>query len=241
MTSPESAPLKLASIPRLGELLRRDGILSEDSHEKLDSALRDPAHAGKFVGNLAVELHLPNEKTGQVFNDEDLSAALKAQALQKTAVAREDLQTIQHGGPQAAPEWLKANWGNNGVNLAPEKIKIEDGMSAAANIAQNLVMTANLHPELAETFAPAVDAAIHIATGLNKGFKPLDRARNIETWLGQMSDALSKVPAPLSSNHSEQPIEMHDYINARGKEIRGALRRIGYSPPSLSAGDLDLG
>lgn len=92
--------------------------------------------------------------------------ALDQQALLKVEAARDDLNTIAVNGAQPAPAWLKANWGNNGVNPPVANPSTVDGTSAIANVAQNIVMLVNAKPELAtdQTIVDALKAAVFLSS-----------------------------------------------------------------------------
>ncbi|MFM9889184.1 MAG: hypothetical protein ACKVOE_00870 [Rickettsiales bacterium] len=232
----EPTHLELATIPQLGTFLVEKGMLTLDDQQKLWGALR--TNQGKYVGQLIVELQLQNTQTGQAFTTQDISQVLVEQTALKAKAAARDIVTIKEKGTQEAPSWLKANWGNNGVNAAPAEITRAEGISAAANIAQNLTLYANAHPELALGFETAIVNANRLVDALSHGYSAAAPKEKVEEWLAGMTQALQQIPDPLPSSHSETPIAMNNFIIERGKEIRGALlaldQDLSKGPPGLA-------
>lgn len=151
--------------------------------------------------------------------------------LEQTALKAEaaviDIQTIINSGSQTAPAWLVANWGNNGINPAATNPSIADGVSAASNIAQNIVMIANDRPTIAKEVQPAVVAAAYLARGILSGASttvPIDKKANewVETMTSGLTLAVLKTGyIPKDRNKTE--ININDFITERTKEVKAGV------------------
>jgi len=135
--------LELAKVPQILAILEQKTIITPEQKRAILDVLDNAKSSGKtaFAGEVGVELGFYDKAT--------LDQCLTEQAALKAEAAVKDIQTISMHGKQSAPTWLQANWGNNGVNPSSPQATLAEGASAAANMAQNMVMIANQHPEIA--------------------------------------------------------------------------------------------
>jgi hypothetical protein len=223
--------MMLEHIPQILPFLLQEGVISKESKEEVEDHLRALKNQGvnAFTGDLAVSIGVKNEKTGNPLSQSDLLHYLGEQVTRKAEAAVDDIQTIAESGKQPAPPWLKANWGNNGVNHASDNSTIVDGVAAAANIAQNLVMLANEKPELAKELKSSVSAAANLARGIMDGdsFRvPL--ATKGSEWVKEVEQSLregvQKSDTELSDNWGGQIINLDEFISERFKEIQRGIQ-----------------
>jgi hypothetical protein len=209
-------PLALADVTQILDLLVSRSYLTKDSKEMvLELSKTTP---GSFVGQLAVMNGLCTE--------EQLQECLGEQVTLKGRAVIQDCQTIMERGPQEAPKWLKANWGNNGVTPASKNPMILDGAAAAVNMAQNIVMILNVRPDLAAAAQPFVVALAHLAQSiLGTDPKKFPLGRSAE-WIGQAQAGLRDIVE--KSGHVPQdnlgaPIALEDFITARFTDITAGV------------------
>ena len=224
--------LALATIPQILDILVANGALKpeQQTHVLTEIAQGTPGAAG----DIAI--------ANGFITKEKLDAALGAQAMKKAEAAITDIKNIQTSGTLAAPSWLKANWGNTGVNPTTLPTRA-DGVSAAANIAQNLVMLANANPsnpQLMQTLFEGVIASAYLANGIALGDNALTPLAKMHTdWQTVMTKALKAGaqanPHLLVDSHGT-PINIDDYIAARTTEITAAIDIALKTQPQQSTG-----
>lgn len=209
--------MKLAEIPQILGLLQEKEIITEDQKNGVLAGLDKAKEQGKtaFAGEMGIGLGFYDQNT--------LNETLKEQTVRKAEAAVEDIQEISKSGKQEAPVWLKANWGNNGVNPAPQEPTIADGVSAAANIAQNITMIANEKPEIAKELIQAVSASANLARGIADGSTsrvPLDKKS--QEWIKEskqgLIDAIEKSGHKPTDRNGEA-IKIEKFISERFKEV----------------------
>jgi hypothetical protein len=114
-------------------------------------------------------------------------------------------------------------------------------MSAAANIAQNLVMTANARPEILPELAPGIVAAANLSRGMAFGDSaqvPLQKlqAEWQETVAATLRTAVAKAcchPTDAQGN----PVDIERFIAERGKEIQaGVAQALAHPSPTPEKG-----
>jgi hypothetical protein len=222
--------LKLAQVPQILDLMEQKKLLTTEKSQQVKTALKD-APKGAFAGEIAVQ-------KGFV-TSEELQTVLIDQTVMKAEAAANDIAAIANTGEAGkAPAWLKANWGNNGVNKASENPSIADGVSAAANVAQNIVMLANAKPELAAELKPAVEAASNLAKGI-AGKGPLNEEQAAE-WSKMVQAGVKQAieksgVAPMDGKG--QPIQLEDFIRERSKETDAAVeKRLEVNKQAQAAG-----
>lgn len=227
--TPTHAPdLQLAHIPQILDLLVTSGQLTQEQQAQVLQEIKT-GKAG-FAGEVAVA-------DGFITRNQ-LDTALADQAARKAEAALVDIQTISAMyenklGAIAAPAWLRANWGNNGVNptsAAPTRI---DGAAAAANAAQNLVMVAfsdaSKNPALLPTLREGVLAASNLTRGITQGSSalvPLEKMSG--QWISSMNAALNaaaQANPQLITDANGKPVDIHNYIYERGEEITAAVKQ----------------
>ena len=216
---PPQPPLALANIPQILDILVQQQSISPAQQQSVLDAIKTGRKG--FAGDIAV--------ADGFVSAELRDAALITQTLAKTEAAVVDIQRIRDYGAAPAPAWLKSNWGNNGVNPPANPATQADGISAAANCAQNLVMIANHIPQLAPAMLAGVVAAANLARGIaygNSAQVPL--AQKASEWQKTMQNSLILAQqsgvAPMDANGA--PVAMQDFINARHSEIQQAVAQV---------------
>ncbi len=210
--------LALANIPQILDILVEYKVINANQIQPTLDYARDNR---TFAGEAGVRLGYYDTAT--------LTKYLLEQTTRKAEAAVKDMQTIINCGTQATPSWLVANWGNNGVNPAAANPTIADGVAAAANIAQNIVMISNIYPPLAKTAQEAVVAAANIARGIVNGSSavvPLDKKAG--EWMKELQVGLTSIVKasgyiPLDRQKEPKPINLEDFISERTKEIQNAI------------------
>ncbi len=225
---PSAIQSQLASVPMLLAMLVEQGVISSASQEKVVNALRVKPEAGKarFAGDLLVEMGILNEKTGEPVTSAIVKDCLRQQSMKKIDAALKDMQQIVAGEKLEVPAWLKPNWGNNGLNAPASDITKEDGLSAAANMAQNLVLLVNRQPAVAKDAQTIVLALANLARGIEQGDSPrVPVLKKGEEWLSEAKkfEALvTKTGAALSDN-AGNAVDVKQFAQARFKEVTSAL------------------
>lgn len=205
-------PLTLAGIPQILSLL-------ELGKEEKDAILAYAREHKIFAGEAYVAM---SENKAEV--QEKLDAALVEQAEQKLEAAEIDIDTIL-GGTQKAPPWLKANWGNNGVNVAVEPSTKIDALSAAANIAQNMVMIANVFPERAKQLKNPIDNLTQFIrehdapTSQDKGVQ----WRMLEKGVQDVLQDVVRATGYQAQDAKGNAVDVAEFLKVRCSEIRGGL------------------
>lgn len=206
-------PLKLAEVPQILDFMVKNEVLRPEGKQEVLDAIKSGEKG--FAGEIAVKHNLVNVET--------LNRQLLEQAAEKAAAAEADIMTITNSGKQDAPKFLKANWGNNGVNKAAEKPTLVDGATAAANIAQNMVMLANDKPDVARELIVAVAAARKLADGLTKGDRtPAEMLLLKEQAFGGLATAVQYSGAAITDAKGN-PVSLEAFALERNKEIDGAI------------------
>lgn len=219
----------LSDVPQLITLLKEKGVLSEASVSRLLQALKQESTQEKprFAGELAVDLQLQNEQTKKPLTHVEVKQALKEQSLRKIEACVNDMQAIIKGEHLGVPAWLTPQWGNGGVNQLTQTATIEDGISAAAVMAQNLMLLANASPAIASQAQPLVITLANIARGLANG----DSARvpiNTygDSWIEQVSKEFQPLVEaanmPLKDN-AGNAVDLDAYTQARLGDIEQAF------------------
>lgn len=223
--------LELTNVPQILDILVADGDLTREQQAKVLGDIKGGRKG--FAAQMAVEDGL--------ITPAQADTALGQQAMLKAAAAAQDIQNIKDYGTLPAAPFLKANWGNNGVNPAAAAPTRTDGVSAAANAAQNLVMIANANPALAPQLFNGVIAAASLANGIALGdsaVTPL--AKMSAAWQQTMNDALSAAAAASPQamvDANGKPINVQDFIAARGAEISAAVAETLRNPPQQGKGN----
>ena len=217
--------LELAKVPQILDMLvAKQAITAEQKAVVLESI--KTGRSG-FAGDIAV--------ADGFVNKAQVDAALMEQAALKAGAAAIDIQNIKDHGALPHPAWLKSNWGNNGVTPAATHPTRTDGIAAAANAAQNLVMIANANPALAPQIFNGVIAGASLANGIASGDSPVTPiAKMGDVWRKTMNDALTAAAATNPAamvDANGKPIDIHQYIAARDAEITAAIAQTLQQPP----------
>lgn len=209
----EQKPLELNNIPRILSLLV-DENGQPLSNEMIESINKKAKEERKVVGIIGVELGY--------YDQEELYKKLSVQSALKAEAAVKDINTIADSGTQTAESWLKANWGNNGVNNVDNNALIESGASAAANIAQNLVMLANGKPEIAGSLKLAVSACANLARGIAEGTSDkVPLKTHSENWIETAKEGLRKAVKETGCIENEV---LEKFITARFNEVNAGVQ-----------------
>lgn len=210
--------MELTKVPQiLSQLVGEEKVNGEQKADILSTmdAMKAEGKRG-FAGEIAID-------KGFITRD-SFNQSLDEQAAKKAEAAVKDIQEIASGGESLqAPGWLKANWGNNGVNPAAEEPTLSDAVSAASNVAQNIVLLANQAPEKAGELQESVIAAANLARGMQDGSSAkVPLMSKSEAWMETAKAGLVKAvqnsdKEPLDRNGA--PVELKDFIAARFKEI----------------------
>jgi hypothetical protein len=231
--------MSLETVKPLGHIMVESGILSEQDQLRLDNRLEEmktsgqKGYAGKVL--LALDPKAINQLTGAPISPEEVDKSLSEQVTQKAEAAVLDLQRLaKTGAPEEEPiYWLKANWGNSGINMAAENPTRAEGVAAAANIAQNMVMLVvqlsktdvDAARELATKLKPAVSAAANLARGILDGdstVTPL--VKKGDEWSATMIKGLERAveatkAEPLIDNWAGNETPLQKFIEERSKEV----------------------
>jgi hypothetical protein len=231
--------MNLAGIPQLVPIMVESGILSKDDQLRVDAKLEEMRTSGQrgFAGEvlLGLEPKPLNQRTGAPISSDDVKQSLSEQVARKAEAAVKDLLSLaKTGAPdESPPVWLKANWGNNGINDAAENPSRADGIAAAANIAQNMVMLVvqlsktdvGAAKQLANELKPAVSAAANLARGILDGdsiVTPL--VKKGDEWSATMTKGLERAveaakAEPLVDNWAGKEAPLQKFIEERSKEV----------------------
>ena len=222
--------LALAQIPQILDILVADKQLTPEQQAHVLDQLKQGRKG--FAAEIAVADGFVTQQQAET--------ALGRQAMMKAEAAVTDIQNIKDHGALGHPAFLKANWGNNGVNPAATHPTRTDGVSAAANAAQNLVMLANANPALAPVLFDGVIAAASLANGIalgNSAVTPI--AKMHHAWLATMDEALrtgAKTAPQAMTDANGKPIDIQQFIAARNAEITAAVQQTLQQPPERGTG-----
>lgn len=213
------AGLALGTIPQLLDLMVAENILTREQQTQVLTDIKSGRQG--FAGEMAV--------ADGFITPAQLNATLAKQSMMKAEAAASDIQSIKDYGSLPAPTYLRVNWGNNGVNPAAATPNRTDGISAAANAAQNLVMIANANPALAPQLFNGVIAAASLANGIANGDSAVTPLAKMSTaWQQTMNDALKLAaqahPQLVVDTHG-RPIDINTYITARNTEVAAAVQQ----------------
>ena len=208
--------LALANTPQILDILVAGYHITPAQQATVLSAIKGGRQG--FAGDIAVS-------DGMV-KAEVRDTAILQQGVEKAEAAVVDLRRIKTSGPAPIPAWLKPNWGNNGVNPPANPPTVAAGISAAANIAQNLVLMANANPQLTTVVEDGVLAAANLARGMAYGDSAqVPLAKMAGNWRQIMETALQMAERngfqPMDANN--KPIAMKDFIAARDSEINATI------------------
>lgn len=159
-----------------------------------------------FPGEVAVSLGAIDQGTFDEY--------LVEHSLAKAQAAMNDIATLaKEKTPIETPAWLKANWGTNGVTKAKDMDQnpSDDTIkaAAAANIAQNIFVTLNQHPDLLgekmqRTFTKLADEFdALISTADNPTRKPEPFFKRV------VSNLFSLVRGVLGGDSQAVPLKKH--------------------------------
>lgn len=226
----EPPALHLAQIPQVLNLLVMNGHLSVEQQQHVLTEIQK-GRAG-FAGEIAV--------TDGLIAPQQLEQTLIAQNLMKVGAALMDIHTISTIGTIPHPAWLRANWGNNGVNPAANTPTTADGFAAAANMTQNLVMLANANPDraLLPTIQQGIVAAANLARGMAQGDSPqVPILKHGDHWRETLYHALRTAVAAYPNSPESpkdahgKPVNLDAFITARDAEISASLAQLRQTPP----------
>ena len=212
--------MELSNIPQILDLLVQNEVITDDQQSVVLKDLEDAKNQGKrlFAGEAVVQRGFCTQ--------EILDEYLIKQTALKSQAAVSDIKNIADNGKQEHPPFLKANWGNNGVNPAQKSPTIAAGVSAAANIAQNIVLLANEKPEIAKDLIKSIEASARLADALLEGKcstidkdKLKDLIDDVESGLRLAVNRTDHVAKDINGT----PISLKDFIDQRLTEVTEAF------------------
>ena len=236
-TTPPMLPSKpegmaLSQIPQILDLLYVSGQITADQQARVLEGIRQGRKG--FAGELAVA-------DGFITQDQ-LTLGLAQQSALKAEAALADINQISQFGSLPHSPWLKANWGNNGANPTVANPTPVDGLAAAANAAQNLVMLANANPDISlmPAYRNGVLAAVNLARGIAQGDSPVvPLSKMADSWRATVNQALTVAaqanPAALVDANG-QPVDVQQFIANRDAEIAAAVQQTLAQAPGKDAG-----
>ena len=221
-TPPASA---LAQVPQILDILVAEKQLTPEQQTHVLTEIKNGRKG--FAAEIAV--------ANNFVTKEQVDEALGRQGMMKAEAAVSDIQAIKDHGALALPSYLQANWGNNGVNPAIVNPTRADGISAAANNAQNLVIAANKNPLLAPVLFDGVIAAASLANGIALGNSPVTPLAKLhKSWMHTMDHALTTAahahPDAVTDKQGNR-LEVRDFIAARDAEVHAAVEQALQAPP----------
>lgn len=213
--------MQLGKVKQVIELLVEKGKLTPEQQGEVIAELKSGNK--KFAGDIAVDKGF--------ISAQEKDAVLAEQVSRKAEAAVKDMQTIEAAGQGFAadeiPPFIRANWGNNGVVKASDNPSKLDGIAAAANMAQNLVVIANKRPDLAKELIPAVAAAAALARGMSGDDPKTAPIGNASQYMEQLEQgirtAVAKSGTDLTSNWKDQNITVDEYLAERMKEVQAGV------------------
>lgn len=222
----------LAKVPQIGEMLVSHKILTKAdvalvmSEIQRKSALHASDNAQPKPGFFGEEAMLLKRPDGSpLLTKEQLDVALSAQSKLKAEAAVIDIKRIIKGGELILPEWKKPHLGNGAesspVNQVPKTLSVADYASAAANIAENIVLLANKKPEIAAEVEKGVIAGRDLILYISGGSK-----------VDMLKDAF--VRAATANNIDAKIVQ--DYNKAKISDISSWVERTKPADKPLAAG-----
>ena len=223
--------LELEKVKQTLDLLVQKQLLSEGRRDWVLDGIKRGVHKGA-AGEVVI-------KQDWGITKEHIDNVLREQAAQKSYAAVADIDTIVAKGHQDIPAWLKVNLGNNGVNPAANQPTLVDGASAAANIAQNIIIYANSAPQLAPQLVNAVRSAAALSLYLSGAYPETVPATALQQWQQEANDGLRLVAAHFESTEKLRDAVLHSsaadaqkapgtqqveaYLEQRNAEIASAI------------------
>lgn len=209
--------LLMGSVPQVLDMLVARGQLTPEQQATVLTEIKS-GRSG-FAGQIAVADGFTSAA--------NLGQALADQSSMKAEAALADINSISQFGPLVTT--VKANWGNNGVNPAQIPATRIDGMSAAANIAQNLVILANNNPQIVPYIRDGVVAAAYLTRGIAQGDSAtVPLAKMSDSWRTSMNAAL-KIAAQANPqamvDSNGKPVDVDQFIAARNVEINASIQQ----------------
>ena len=155
---------------------------------------------------------------------------LKKQSLERVAASLEDIRTINKSGMQEQPAWLEINMNSSNPHQEARELTTTDGAVIVANIAQNMVLIANHHPELAEDVEVYVAAAVTLVRGLAdlQNASNLSKEKRRRLW-EEVAEGLRltvEKSGELLLDSKGQIIDINDFIQQRANEIEYPHERL---------------
>ena len=232
------------------EALKELGLYQDRPVAKLGSipkmleyfGITDPATVGEigkiaqakkiFFGDAAIEYSNSLVAQGQepVLTQSNRDALLRLKATEMVATAAKDIESLAREGVSHHTNGLPFVWGNSQVNTSttakPSDIAT-NGVSALAQIAQNIVLLANEKPQTAKELLPAVYASADLMAAINENNSV--SPQRLQIWKDCLEKGLRTAVektghVPRSYNGDSVPLE--DYITARFGDVQKAVDQI---------------
>jgi hypothetical protein len=216
--------MQLQQIPKLIDLLEQRKVITPEQKATLLQDV-DRGDAGRFAGEYGLDRGY--------YSRETLDAALNEQASRRAEAAVKDLQHLFAHGKSELPYYLQPQWGNNGVSRLSGEATLADGMSAAANMAQNIVLLLN-QPEvgqLTQSDQKLVADAVSAAANLVRGMKDGPSARvpvtgKGESWLENVVSGLKFVVQKIQSLFGTPDLQAYEAASREDIDtLQKGLRR----------------
>lgn len=213
--------LKLADVrPILTMLTKADGHAL--SNRELGLVVAHAEKNGVSSATAAVQL-------GLVASSE-VPFQLKNQCLERVNAAYDDIRMISKAGKQEQASWLEINWGGGKIYNNAKDATTTDGAVLVANIAQNLVLIANNHPELADEFEDSVAAAGTLVSGLAQlqSAAQLTKEKRKELWDKVLHGLryLAQNPSEALRDNKFAMIDMEKFIAQSTAEVEAPHDRL---------------
>lgn len=230
--------MQLAEIPQIITLLEQGAgenfppVITAEQKSAILAEMDSFKQTGKkaFAGETAVEMGFVGQET--------LDKYLLQQSVLKLDAVFTDIQTIVQEGAQEHPPFLKANWGNNGVNPYVKKpdasSAVAAGIADLVSLVQNTLMVFNelakdgekLTPRRAEIVSEALqcarDTASQMIHGIAGGSKLID-AERAANKVGAALRVVAKVSEYQPKDANGAIIDLDKFIEERMKGVNAGL------------------
>ncbi|MDX2074328.1 MAG: hypothetical protein SFX19_08215 [Alphaproteobacteria bacterium] len=166
---------------------------------------------------------------------------LKNQSLERAAAAVEDIRTIIKSGMQEQPNWLDVHFSNSRSHQEGKETTTTDGAVAVANIAQNIVLLANHHPEWAEELEEAVIDAYTLVRGLGdlQSASNLSKEKRKQLWervVQALRLIVEKSGEVLLDTHGGI-VDIEEFLRQRSADVEGPHDRLVHTLSIVNSGN----
>jgi hypothetical protein len=200
------AKAALSSVPYFGEFLVKKRKISEEENNNL---VKEARAKGIFIGKLAIEKNY--------INNDELNEILNEQAILKSEAAVQDINSLNDNIKLDVGSKIP-HWGNNGVNEKIINPNRTDGASAAANVAEIILLLANQKLDNNTlNLIEGVQAAHNLTVGIISGSAKIPSFKEDNAkWMEAANNTLRGI---AKVNNIDESI-VNQYIENRFYEIR---------------------